>query len=134
MGSDGVVAGPAVVSDVSVRGAAAWGGGFLGELVAVAAVALALLGAPEGSTGIGPNESESDLEGDRGLRGLEREDEIESARLPRERRDGETDRFCRSTLAALGAGMGTTSGWDGDRARLGERGEMRPKSSSAAGG
>ena len=51
-----------------------------------------------------------------------------------ERRGGETDLFCLSTFAALGAGMGSTSGWDGDRERWGERGEMRPKSSSTTSG
>ena len=56
---------------------------------------------------------------------------MESARLPMERRDGETDRFCLSTFAALGAGMGSTSGWDGDRERWGERGDKRAKSPSA---
>ena len=55
---------------------------------------------------------------------------MESFLWPIDTREGETERVCLCTLAALGAGMGSTSGWDGDRERWGERGEMRAKSSS----
>ena len=94
-----------------------------------AAAALAVRWAPDGSTGKGPPESDSDRDGDGGegvlcLGGLERVDEMESARLPRDWRDGETERFWRSTFAAVGTGRGSTSGGAGDRDRLGERGAM----------
>ena len=60
-----------------------------------AAAALAVRWAPDGSTGKGPPESESDRagEGVLCLGGLERVDEMESARLPRDMRDGEAERF-----------------------------------------
>ena len=99
------------------RGASACGAGPCTELAAWAALALGFGLAPDGATYSGPPDSES-VDGDGWRGGRERDDEMESLRLPTETREGETERDCLCTLAKLGAGMGSTSGaWDGDRER-----------------